>query len=240
MAETKRAVERPLSPHLGIYRMQIKMMMSIVHRITGGALYFGTLLLAAWLVVRGHGRAAFATVNALFGHPLGKLVLFGYTWALLHHMLGGMRHLLWDTGRGLQIWSVDILGWLTILGSLSLTLACCGRSGFRSGEGCDMSLRTPLAKVRGLGSAKEGTDHFWKQRLTAVANIFLVVLPDLAAGEARRRRPRHRQARAGQAAERHPAAAAGAVRRHAHAARYADHHRGLCAFRRAQGGRRSC
>ena len=99
MAETKRTVERPLSPHLGIYRMQITMLMSIVHRITGGALYFGTILLAAWLVSAAMGERAFATVNALFGHPLGKFVLFGYTWALLHHMLGGMRHLLWDTGR---------------------------------------------------------------------------------------------------------------------------------------------
>jgi len=96
--------------------------MSIVHRITGGALYFGTILLAAWLVSAAMGDRAFATVNELFGHPLGKFVLFGYSWALLHHMLGGMRHLLWDTGRGLQPSSADILGWLTILGSLSLTV----------------------------------------------------------------------------------------------------------------------
>ena len=122
MAETKRTVERPISPHLGIYRMQITMLMSIVHRITGGALYFGTVLLAAWLVSAAMGDQAFATVNALFGHPLGKFVLLGYSWALLHHMLGGMRHLLWDTGRGLQPSSADILGWLTILGSLSLTM----------------------------------------------------------------------------------------------------------------------
>jgi succinate dehydrogenase / fumarate reductase, cytochrome b subunit len=122
MAETKRTVERPISPHLGIYRMQITMVMSIVHRITGGALYFGTILLAAWLVSAAMDDRAFATVNELFSHPLGKFVLFGYSWALLHHMLGGMRHLLWDTGRGLQPSTADILGWLTILGSLSLTV----------------------------------------------------------------------------------------------------------------------
>jgi succinate dehydrogenase / fumarate reductase cytochrome b subunit len=121
MAETKRAVERPLSPHLGIYRMQITMLMSIVHRITGGALYFGTILLAAWLVSAAMGDREFTAVNAAFGHPLGKFVLFGYTWAVAHHMLGGMRHLLWDTGRAMDIRSADILGWLTILGSLSLT-----------------------------------------------------------------------------------------------------------------------
>jgi succinate dehydrogenase / fumarate reductase cytochrome b subunit len=123
MAETKRTVERPISPHLGIYRMQITMLMSIMHRITGAANYFGTILLAAWLVSAAMGERAFAEVNALFGHPLGKLVLFGYSWNLIHHMLGGMRHLLWDTGRGLQPRSADILGWLTIIGSLSLTAA---------------------------------------------------------------------------------------------------------------------
>lgn len=123
MAETKRVVERPLSPHLGIYRMTITMAMSIMHRITGGALYFGTILLAAWLMAAAMGERQFAVVNEVFGHPLGKLVLFGYSWALIHHMLGGMRHLLWDTGRGLEPRSADILGWLSILGSLSLTVA---------------------------------------------------------------------------------------------------------------------
>jgi succinate dehydrogenase / fumarate reductase, cytochrome b subunit len=122
MAETKRTVERPLSPHLGIYRMQITMLMSIMHRITGAALYFGTMLLAAWLVSAAMGERAFAAVNEIFGHPLGKLVLFGYTWAVAHHMLGGMRHLLWDTGRAMDLRSADVLGWLTILGSLSLTV----------------------------------------------------------------------------------------------------------------------
>jgi len=123
MAEAKQAIERPLSPHLSIYRPLINMMMSIVHRLTGAALYFGTLLLAAWLVAAAMGEKQFALVNTLFGHPIGKLVLFGYTWALIHHMLGGLRHLLWDTGRGLQIWQVNALSWLTILGSISLTLA---------------------------------------------------------------------------------------------------------------------
>jgi len=123
MAEARPAVERPLSPHLSIYARQINMVMSILHRLTGGALYFGTLLLAAWLIAAAMGEAQFAAVSAIFAHPIGKLVLFGYTWALAHHMLGGMRHLLWDTGRGLQIWQVDVLSWLTIVGSVALTLA---------------------------------------------------------------------------------------------------------------------
>lgn len=123
MAQTRRVVERPLSPHLGIYRMTITMLMSIVHRITGAALYFGTLLLAAWLVSAAMGERQFALVNEIMGHPLGKLVLFGYTWALLHHMLGGMRHFIWDTGRAMQPGAADVLAWLTVLGSLALTFA---------------------------------------------------------------------------------------------------------------------
>jgi succinate dehydrogenase / fumarate reductase, cytochrome b subunit len=123
MAETQRTVERPLSPHLGIYRPQVNMVMSILHRLTGGALYFGTLLLAVWLVAAAMGERQFAMVNQIFGHPLGKLMLFGYSWALIHHMLGGMRHLVWDTGRGLTLRAVDVLSWLTIIASLSLTAA---------------------------------------------------------------------------------------------------------------------
>ncbi len=123
MAEARQPVERPLSPHLTIYARQINMVMSILHRLTGAALYFGTLLLAAWLIAAAMGEQEFETVNAVFGHPIGRLVLLGYTWALVHHMLGGMRHLLWDTGRGLQIAQVNALSWLTIIGSTVLTLA---------------------------------------------------------------------------------------------------------------------
>jgi succinate dehydrogenase cytochrome b subunit len=123
MAEARQAVERPLSPHLSIYARQINMVMSILHRLTGAALYFGTLLLAAWLIAAAMGERPFALVNGLFAHPIGKLVLFGYTWALAHHMLGGIRHLIWDTGRGLEIGQVNLLCWLTIVGSVVLTLA---------------------------------------------------------------------------------------------------------------------
>ncbi len=123
MAEAKHAGERPLSPHLSIYRPLINMVMSILHRLTGGALYFGTLLLAAWLIGAAMGPKQFELVNAIFTHPIGMIVLFGYTWALAHHMLGGLRHLVWDTGRGLQIGQVNVLSWLTIIGSVALTLA---------------------------------------------------------------------------------------------------------------------
>jgi succinate dehydrogenase / fumarate reductase cytochrome b subunit len=123
MAEARQAVERPLSPHLSIYRRHINMMMSILHRLTGAALYLGTLLLAAWLIAVATGEREYQLVSALLSHPIGLLVLFGYTWALVHHMVGGIRHLIWDTGRGFQIWQVNLLSWLTILLSIVLTLA---------------------------------------------------------------------------------------------------------------------
>jgi succinate dehydrogenase / fumarate reductase cytochrome b subunit len=123
MAEVKRTIERPLSPHLSVYRMQINMAMSIVHRVTGAALYFGTLLLAAWLISAALGAEAFGFVNQLLGHPLGLLILLGYTWAVIHHMLGGVRHLIWDTGRAFDLGSVDALSWFTIIASLSATVA---------------------------------------------------------------------------------------------------------------------
>jgi succinate dehydrogenase / fumarate reductase cytochrome b subunit len=99
------------------------MVMSIVHRMTGAANYVGTLLLAAWLIAAAMGPRQFELVSGFLAHPIGILVLFGYTWSLAHHMLGGIRHLVWDTGRGLQIAEVNRLSWLTLIGSVLLTLA---------------------------------------------------------------------------------------------------------------------
>lgn len=92
--------QRPLSPHLEIYRFTWTMASSIVHRITGIALYAGTILLAAWLLSAASGKGPYDTAQWLFGSFLGRIVLFGYTWALIHHLLGGVRHLIWDTGAG--------------------------------------------------------------------------------------------------------------------------------------------
>jgi succinate dehydrogenase / fumarate reductase, cytochrome b subunit len=99
MAETN----RPLSPHLQIYGWSWTMAMSVMHRVTGAALYAGTLLLAAWLVAAASGRASFETAQWLAASWFGRLVLFGYTFALLHHMLGGIRHFIWDMGHGFEL-----------------------------------------------------------------------------------------------------------------------------------------
>ena len=94
------AGKRPLSPHLQIYKPIPTMMSSIVHRITGCALYFGTLLVAWWLIAAASGPEYFATANWVFGSWFGQLVLFGFTWALVQHMMGGIRHFVWDLGYG--------------------------------------------------------------------------------------------------------------------------------------------
>ncbi len=129
MAEVKPAV-RPLSPHLQIYRWSWTMAMSIAHRATGTALYGGTLLVALWLIAAASGPGAFETAQWIADSWLGRLVLFGYTFVLLHHMAGGVRHLIWDTGRGydpqtrmnLARYSVVVSGALTLLVWLAVLL----------------------------------------------------------------------------------------------------------------------
>ena len=113
---------RPLSPHLQIWRPTLTMTMSIVHRITGTGLYLGSLLIAWWLIAAFSGPSAYATVEAFYGSIIGKLVLFGYTWALIHHMLGGIRHLFWDLGYGFGKNEREWLARATVFGSISLTI----------------------------------------------------------------------------------------------------------------------
>jgi succinate dehydrogenase / fumarate reductase cytochrome b subunit len=122
MADTKIPTERPLSPHLLIYRLTLTTIMSGFHRMTGAALYFGTLLLAWCLIAAAAGPNAYATVQWFMETLLGRLVLFGYTWALLHHMLGGIRHLIWDLGYGFGPNEREWLAMATLVGSIGLTV----------------------------------------------------------------------------------------------------------------------
>lgn len=117
----ERTRQRPLSPHLQIYRPQINMVMSILHRITGTALYVGSLLIAWWLFAAATSPHYFEFVNGLFATWPGMVVLAGFSWALIHHALGGLRHFVWDTGAGLDIGTVDLLSWATIVLSVLLT-----------------------------------------------------------------------------------------------------------------------
>jgi succinate dehydrogenase / fumarate reductase cytochrome b subunit len=99
------------------------MTMSILHRITGGALYVGTLLVAWWLTAAATSESYFTFVDGIVHSWFGLLVLFGFTWAMFHHLLGGIRHFIWDTGAGLEKHTASKLGWATIIGSVLLTLA---------------------------------------------------------------------------------------------------------------------
>ncbi len=112
---------RPLSPHLQIYRFTVTMVMSILHRITGVGLYVGVLLLAWFLIAASTDAAAFGWFTAFIQSFIGRLVLFGFTWALFNHMLGGIRHFIWDAGYGLEAPTRDQLAWIGAIGGLALT-----------------------------------------------------------------------------------------------------------------------
>jgi succinate dehydrogenase / fumarate reductase cytochrome b subunit len=113
---------RPLSPHLSVYRFTLTMTMSIVHRATGIALYGGTLLLVLWLVAAAIGGGVFETVAWLFGSWFGQLVLFGYTWVLFHHMLGGVRHFVWDLLQMMDPVGRELAVRIQLGASIALTL----------------------------------------------------------------------------------------------------------------------
>ena len=96
--------------------------MSIVHRLTGTALYFGMVFLAWWLLAAATSADYFDFVQSIYGSWFGRLVLFGFTWALIHHKLGGLRHLVWDTGRGFELPTVELMAKLNLAGSIALTV----------------------------------------------------------------------------------------------------------------------
>lgn len=112
---------RPKSPHLQIYRWQIQMVSSILHRAAGIALAAGTVLLVGLLASLAAGPAAYATVQRCAASPLGQLLLLGWTWSLAFHLLNGLRHLLEDTGAGFPIKTFVMTGWIAVIGSFVLT-----------------------------------------------------------------------------------------------------------------------
>ena len=121
MAEAKR-VERPLSPHLQIYRPQLTSITSILTRITGNALILGVMLAVWWLLAAATSDRSFAVADAVATSWFGDLVFTGSLWAVWYHYLAGLRHLYWDAGRGLDIPTAERLGWACIIGSVGLTI----------------------------------------------------------------------------------------------------------------------
>ena len=120
MADVNRG-NRPLSPHLEIYRPQLNSITSIINRITGNALLVAGILFVWWLVAAAAGAESFATVDGIVTSVIGDLVMLGSLWALWWHTLGGIRHLIWDTGRGLDMETADRMGWGIVIGSVALT-----------------------------------------------------------------------------------------------------------------------
>ena len=116
--------ERPLSPHLQIYKPQLTSVLSILHRATGVALAVGTLVLTYWLVAAASGLQAYATAQAVIGSMLGQLLLFLWTWSLFYHLCNGIRHLFWDAGYGFDLQAVYRSGRYIIWVPPVLTLLC--------------------------------------------------------------------------------------------------------------------
>ena len=115
--------QRPLSPHLQVYRPQMTSVMSIMHRAAGIVLTTGTLVMTAWLVSLAMGAESYGMVAAFLAHPLGQFVLFGYSVALIYHAMNGIRHLGWDIGIGLTIPEVYRNGQLVLILTAVLTAA---------------------------------------------------------------------------------------------------------------------
>jgi succinate dehydrogenase / fumarate reductase cytochrome b subunit len=113
---------RPLSPHLQIYKPQLTSVLSILHRITGVALAIGTLLLVWWLIAAATGPGAYDSAQSFIGSILGRLLLLGWTFALFYHLANGIRHLLWDAGWGFELSTAYTTGWLVVIVSIVLTV----------------------------------------------------------------------------------------------------------------------
>ncbi len=121
MADVNRG-NRPLSPHLTIYRPQLTSITSILTRITGNALLVAAVLIVWWFLAASYGPEYFATADAVLTSWFGDLVLFLSMWAVWYHFFAGIRHLIWDSGHGFELETAEKLGWVVVGGSLVLTL----------------------------------------------------------------------------------------------------------------------
>lgn len=113
---------RPTSPHVWLYRWQIGNTLSILHRITGVALALGLIALSYWFVSLAGGPEAYAGAVRLLAGPIGLVLLLGWTFSFLFHLLNGVRHLFWDAGKGFERTQRHVSGWFAVLGAIALTL----------------------------------------------------------------------------------------------------------------------
>lgn len=115
-------VRRPLSPHVQVYRWPISMALSILHRVTGVGLGLGTLLLTWWLASAASGEAAYTKIQGFIGSPIGLLLLFGWSAALIFHFFSGIRHLAWDAGFGFEAPTYNRTGWGVVIAAVVCTV----------------------------------------------------------------------------------------------------------------------
>ena len=114
--------KRPMSPHLQIYKMPITAVLSILHRATGVVLFLGLLLMIAVLLAATNGEESWQTMHGFLSSWFGQLILFGFTFSLYYHFCNGIRHLLWDIGKGLSVAEVRQSAWMVLGTSVILTL----------------------------------------------------------------------------------------------------------------------
>jgi len=114
--------ERPLSPHLQVYKPQLTAVLSILHRATGVFLVVGSLLLVCWLVALAKGPESYATVQELLGSGIGRTLLLAWVFTLFYHLCNGMRHLFWDMGLGFDMDTVYASGRFVVVVAITLTL----------------------------------------------------------------------------------------------------------------------
>lgn len=114
--------DRPLSPHIQVYRPQLTSVLSIVHRITGVALAAGMLLLVYWLIAAASGPDSHAQAQGFVGSWFGYLLLFGWSIALFYHLCNGVRHLFWDAGYGYELPTAYASGWAVLIATAVLTV----------------------------------------------------------------------------------------------------------------------
>jgi len=115
-------INRPLSPHVGIYKWQVSNTLSILHRATGIFLSLGSLALVAWVVATALGQSSYDAVLSILSSPLGLLVLFGQSFAFFYHLANGIRHLVWDAGYGFDKRVAQKSGWVAFIVSLLVTI----------------------------------------------------------------------------------------------------------------------
>lgn len=117
---------RPLSPHIQIYRPQLTSVLSITHRLTGVALSVGSLLIVAWLIAGAAGSAPYLRLVGFMRSWVGLVLLFGWTFAIFFHLCNGVRHLFWDAGRGFELRTIYASGWSVVAMSVILTIGLWG------------------------------------------------------------------------------------------------------------------